>query len=38
MHLGMVTDITIAFDDSEASLKIVSPKKILDREDAIMYL
>ena len=36
----MATDITIAFDDSEASLKISlpPPKKILDREDTIMYL
>ena len=35
----MATDITIAFDDSEASLKInLPPKKILDREDTIMYL
>lgn len=27
MHLGMVTDITIAFDDSEASLKISLPPR-----------
>ena len=38
MRFGMATDITIVFDDSEASLEISSPKKILDREDAIVYL